>query len=60
MGERQTGTRERRGEVELGARERYIGRREGAKVQGRPWGHRHRGRGNEGKVGEGRGGELTV
>ena len=31
MRERQTSTRERRG-VELGVRERYIGRREGAKV----------------------------
>ena len=52
MRERQTGTRERRG--------RGIGRREGATVQGRPWGHRHRG---EGEGGEGRGGkrgELTV
>ena len=28
--DRQTGTGERRGEVELGARERDVGRREGA------------------------------
>ena len=33
------------GEVELGARERDIGRREGAQGLGRAWGHRHKGDG---------------
>ena len=47
------------GEVELGARERYIARREGAQGQGRAWEHRHKGRG-EGRGGVGRGVELTV
>ena len=47
----------RRQEIELGARERYIGRRERAQRQGRAWGHRQRRR--EGRGGVRRGGELT-
>ena len=48
------------GEIEVGARERDIARREGAQGQGRALGHRHKG-GGEGGVGtSGRGVELTV
>ena len=45
------------GEVELGARKKDIARREGVQGQGRAWGHRHKGEGDEGIVrgGEGRG-----
>ena len=46
------------GQVELGARKIYIGRRVGAQRHGRAWGHRLGGREGRGRVG--RGGELTV
>ena len=46
------------GEVELGAREKYIARTEGAQGQGRAWGHRHKWEGARGEVRGGKGREA--